>query len=153
TLLTGLLRDTWDFDGTVVADYFGIAFLKTLHGVAADWADAARAALTAGVDVDLPTGQTFGAPLAEAAADGRVPEALADRAPRRVRNRVAALRLVDPQWRRVPAALEGTEAAGPVALRGRVALDRPESRELARELAEKAVVLLPDDGTLPLARP
>ncbi|BFO19160.1 hypothetical protein SHKM778_55480 [Streptomyces sp. KM77-8] len=62
TLLTELLRDTWDFDGTVVADYFGIAFLKTLHGIAADWADAAGAALRAGVDVELPTVKTFGAP-------------------------------------------------------------------------------------------
>ena len=50
-LLTGLLRDTWGFDGTVVADYFAIAFLKTLHGVAADWAGAAGTALRAGIDV------------------------------------------------------------------------------------------------------
>nr|WP_325169889.1 glycoside hydrolase family 3 N-terminal domain-containing protein [Arthrobacter sedimenti] len=35
SLLTSLLRDTWGFDGTVVADYFGIAFLKELHRVAA----------------------------------------------------------------------------------------------------------------------
>ncbi|MFD9634937.1 glycoside hydrolase family 3 protein, partial [Streptomyces violascens] len=28
-LLTGLLRDTWGFAGTVVADYYGIAFLTT----------------------------------------------------------------------------------------------------------------------------
>ncbi|MDY7558648.1 glycoside hydrolase family 3 protein [Cryobacterium sp. 10C3] len=37
TLLTGLLRDTWGFTGTVVADYFGIAFLKTLHAIAETW--------------------------------------------------------------------------------------------------------------------
>ncbi|MFE1843690.1 glycoside hydrolase family 3 N-terminal domain-containing protein [Streptomyces sp. NPDC059515] len=153
TLLTGLLRDTWDFDGTVVADYFGIAFLKTLHGVAADWADAARAALTAGVDVELPTVKTFGAPLAEAVADGRVPEALVDRALRRVLTQKAELGLLDPDWSPVPAALDGTDADDPDALRGKVDLDRPENRELARELAEKAVVLLTNDGTLPLARP
>ncbi|WP_030868195.1 glycoside hydrolase family 3 C-terminal domain-containing protein [Streptomyces sp. NRRL S-37] len=115
-LLTGLLRDTWGFDGTVVADYFGIAFLKTLHGVAADFADAAGAALKAGVDVELPTVKTFGAPLVEAVTDGRVPETLIDRA-------------------------------------RRIDLDRPENRELAREIAEKAVVLLTNDGTLPLAAP
>ncbi|MGW6296749.1 beta-xylosidase/alpha-l-arabinosidase [Streptomyces sp. NPDC055058] len=153
TLLTGLLRDTWGFDGTVVADYFGIAFLKTLHGVAADWADAARAALTAGVDVELPTVKTFGAPLAEAVADGRVPEALIDRALRRVLTQKAELGLLDPDWSPVPPALDGTDADDPDALRGKVDLDRPENRELARELAEKAVVLLTNDGTLPLARP
>lgn len=61
-LLTELLRDTWGFEGTVVADYFGIAFLKILHGLAGDWADAAGTALRAGVDVELPTVKTFGAP-------------------------------------------------------------------------------------------
>lgn len=61
-LLTGLLRDTWGFDGTVVADYFAIAFLKTLHGIAADWADAAGTALRAGIDVELPNIKTYGAP-------------------------------------------------------------------------------------------
>ena len=42
-LLTGLLREEWGFTGTVVADYFGIGFLQTLHGVAGTPADAAGA--------------------------------------------------------------------------------------------------------------
>lgn len=65
-LLTGLLRDTWGFDGTVVADYFGIAFLKTLHGVAADWADAAGTALHAACGRGAPHRQDL-----RAAAPGR----------------------------------------------------------------------------------
>ncbi|MFC9854152.1 beta-xylosidase/alpha-l-arabinosidase [Streptomyces prasinus] len=153
SLLTGLLRDTWGFDGTVVADYFGIAFLKILHGVAGDWAEAAGAALKAGVDVELPTVKTFGAPLAEAVADGRVPESVIDRALRRVLGQKAELGLLDPDWSPVPPALEGVDLDDPEALRGRIDLDRPENRELAREIAEKAVVLLANDGTLPLARP
>ncbi|MFF3933876.1 beta-xylosidase/alpha-l-arabinosidase [Streptomyces hirsutus] len=152
-LLTGLLRDTWGFDGTVVADYFGIAFLKTLHGVAGDWAEAAGAALKAGVDVELPTVKTFGAPLAEAVADGRVPESVIDRALRRVLGQKAMLGLLDPDWSPVPPALDGADLDDPDALRGTIDLDRPENRELAREIAEKAVVLLTNDGTLPLARP
>ncbi|MGC0374178.1 glycoside hydrolase family 3 N-terminal domain-containing protein [Streptomyces sp. SAI-229] len=152
-LLTGLLRDTWGFDGTVVADYFAIAFLKTLHGVAADWAGAAGAALKAGVDVELPTVKTFGAPLVEAVADGRVPERLVDRALRRVLAQKVALGLLDPDWSPVPPALDGPEADDPEALRGRIDLDGPENRALAREIAEKAVVLLTNDGTLPLAAP
>ncbi|WP_415923608.1 glycoside hydrolase family 3 N-terminal domain-containing protein [Streptomyces sp. ME12-02E] len=152
-LLTGLLRDTWGFEGTVVADYFAIAFLKTLHGLAGDWAEAAGAALRAGVDVELPNVKTYGAPLLDAVADGRVPEALVDRAVRRVLSQKAALGLLDADWNPVPAALDGTDQDDPAALRGRIDLDGPENRALARTLAEKAVVLLSDDGTLPLERP
>ncbi|MET7320592.1 glycoside hydrolase family 3 N-terminal domain-containing protein [Streptomyces sp. NPDC005549] len=152
-LLTGLLRDTWGFDGTVVADYFAIAFLKTLHGVAADWADAAGLALRAGIDVELPNVKTYGAPLAEAVADGRVPEALVDRALRRILTQKARLGLLDPDWNPLPAALEGADLDDPAALRGRIDLDGPENRALARTIAEEAVVLLSNDGTLPLERP
>src|SRR3954452_21106896 len=40
-LLTDLLRDAWGFSGTLVADYFAVRFLQTLHGVAAGAGDAA----------------------------------------------------------------------------------------------------------------
>ncbi|MFG3185281.1 beta-xylosidase/alpha-l-arabinosidase [Streptomyces nigra] len=152
-LLTGLLRDTWDFDGTVVADYFGIAFLKTLHGVAADFGDAAGTALTAGVDVELPTVKTFGAPLVEAVTEGRVPEEIVDRALRRVLTQKAHLGLLDPDWSPVPPALEDADLDDAEALRGRIDLDRAANRELARRIADQAVVLLGNDGTLPLTRP
>ena len=162
-LLTGLLRDTWGFTGTVVADYFGIAFLKVLHGVAGDWADAAGQALAAGVDVELPTINTFGQPLLDAIRSGAVDEAVVDRALRRVLEQKAELGLLDPDWDPVPSALadagaavtgadsSGTDEAETV--RGSVDLDRPENRELARRIAEQAVVLLRNDGTLPLAAP
>ncbi|MGA5795643.1 glycoside hydrolase family 3 N-terminal domain-containing protein [Streptomyces cellulosae] len=153
SLLTGLLRDTWGFDGTVVADYFAVAFLTLLHGVAADWADAAGTALRAGIDVELPNVKTYGAPLTEAVADGRVPEELVDRALRRVLTQKIALGLLDPDWDPVPAALDGTDPDDPESLRGRVDLDSAENRALARTLAEEAVVLLSNDGTLPLDRP
>lgn len=152
-LLTELLRDTWGFEGTVVADYFGIGFLKTLHGVAGSWADAAAAALAAGVDVELPTVKTFGEPLVEAVTAGRIPEALIDRALRRVLTQKAELGLLDPDWSPVPAVLAGADLTDAAALRGTVDLDPAANRALAREIAEQAVVLLRNDGTLPLARP
>ncbi|WP_307852560.1 glycoside hydrolase family 3 N-terminal domain-containing protein [Glaciihabitans sp. dw_435] len=153
-LLTGLLRDTWGFAGTVVADYFGVAFLRTLHGIAGDWADAAVAALTAGVDVELPTVKTFGAPLLEAIADGRLDESVVDTALRRVLTQKIELGLLDPDWSAVPAVLRGSDTGTAVAseaLRGTVSLDDEANRAIARELAEHAIVLLTNTGILPLA--
>ncbi|MFJ8002577.1 beta-glucosidase [Streptomyces sp. NPDC096310] len=149
-LLTELLRDTWGFEGTVVADYFGIAFLRTLHGVAGDWAQAATAALTAGVDVELPTVKTFGQPLRDAIADGRLPPEAVDRAVRRVLTQKAGLGLLDPEWSARPTALAGAEFEDTERLRGTVTLDSPAHRDIARRLAERAVILLRNDGTLPL---
>ncbi|HWR85341.1 MAG TPA: glycoside hydrolase family 3 N-terminal domain-containing protein [Rhodoglobus sp.] len=149
-LLTGLLRETWGFEGTVVADYFAIAFLKTLHGVAGTWAEAAAAALAAGIDVELPTVHTFGAPLVEAVEDGRLDEAVIDRALRRVLRQKAELGLLDPSWSAVPDALAGADLSDPESLRGTVDLDPADNRDLARRIAEEAVVLLRNDGVLPL---
>lgn len=152
-LLTGLLRETWGFTGTVVADYFAVAFLKLLHGTAGSWAEAAGAALEAGIDVELPTVKAFGAPLRAAVADGVVAESLVDTALRRVLLQKAELGLLDPDWTAVPPALAGADLSSADALRGSVDLDSAGNRELARELAEQAVVLLKNNGVLPLESP
>ncbi|MFD9604142.1 glycoside hydrolase family 3 N-terminal domain-containing protein [Streptomyces sp. NPDC059970] len=147
-LLTELLRDTWGFNGTVVADYFGIGFLETLHKVAADRADAARLALAAGVDVELPTVRSYGDALVTAVQDGLVAEELVDRALNRVLLQKCELGLLDPEWSPLPAVLAG---ADPEQARDTVDLDPPENRALARNLAEQAVVLLANPGdALPL---
>ena len=153
-LLTGLLRDEWGFEGTVVADYFSIAFLKQLHGFSEEWTDAAAAALAAGIDVELPTVKTFGADLVRAVEDGRVDVSLVDRAARRVLRQKAELGMLDPAWSPVPTALAGVHSAtGGDSVRGSVDLDSPANRALARRIAEEAVVLVRNDGLLPLAQP
>jgi len=139
-LLTGLLRETWGFTGTVVADYFGVAFLHLLHGVAGSWGEAAALALGAGVDVELPTVKTFGEPLVAAVASGALDEALVDRALRRVLAQKVQLGMLDPGYSPAPA-------------RSGFNLDPAENRELALRIAEQSVVLLSNDGTLPLDRP
>ena len=138
-LLTGVLRDRWGFDGTVVADYFGVAFLHLLHHVAGDLGEAAALALAAGVDIELPTGDAFLEPLAAAVREGRVDEALVDRAVLRALRQKEELGLLD-------ATFEGEPPSA-------VDLDGPRHRDLARRLAEESVVLLTNDGTLPLAPP
>lgn len=152
-LLTGLLRDTWGFDGTVVADYFGIAFLKTLHGLAGSWGEAAAIALAAGVDVELPTVKTFGAPLVDAVRSGDLDEAIIDRAVRRVLSQKIELGLLDPGWDAVPDALREANLDDVEGLRGSIDLDGAGNRSLAREIAEQSIVLLTNDGVLPLAAP
>jgi beta-xylosidase len=151
-LLTGVLRDRWGFEGTVVADYFGVAFLHLLHGVAADLGEAAAVALSAGVDVELPTVHAFGGALIARIRSGAVDEALVDRALGRVLLQKAELGLLDPGWSAVPPALAG-RARNAEDVRGSVDLDPAENRALAARLAERAVVLLANDGVLPLVAP
>ncbi|MET0812534.1 MAG: glycoside hydrolase family 3 protein, partial [Microbacterium sp.] len=153
SLLTGLLREEWGFEGTVVADYFAIAFLKLLHGTASTWAEAAAQALHAGIDVELPTVKTFGEPLRRAVEEGALDLALIDTALRRVLAQKQELGLLDPDWSPVPPALQGRDLADPEALRGLVDLDSESNRALAARLAEEAVVLVRNDGTLPLTAP
>lgn len=142
-LLTGLLRETWGFEGTVVADYFGVSFLELLHGVAGSAGEAAERALSAGVDIELPGVRCYGEPLLAAVRSGAVPEVLIDRAARRVLTQKCELGLLDPQWD--PRKPTPTEPGVPIDL------DPPEARALARQVAEESIVLLANDGTLPLA--
>ncbi|RIV81159.1 beta-glucosidase [Aurantiacibacter xanthus] len=78
-LLGEVLRGEWGFDGLIVSDYGGVHELATLHHVAADLGEAAHLALLAGVDSELPEGDAY-ATLAGQVAEGKVPEALIDRA-------------------------------------------------------------------------
>ena len=141
-LLSGLLREQWGFTGTVVSDYFAVRFLQSLHGVAADGAEAARLALAAGIDVELPTVDTFGAALVEAVRAGSVEEALIDRALLRVLTQKAELGLLDEDWQPLP---DGVEDAG-------LSLDGEADRDTALRLARRSVTLLRNEGgILPLA--
>ncbi|GAA0642439.1 MULTISPECIES: glycoside hydrolase family 3 N-terminal domain-containing protein [Streptomyces] len=161
-LLTELLRDTWGFTGTVVADYFGVSFLELAHRVADSRGGAAGLALAAGVDVELPAVRCFGTPLRDAVRAGEVDESLVDRAALRVLRQKCELGLLDPDWSPVPPALlgESTESAESAEPGSGLDpdpdpdldLDPPGMRAVARELAEESVVLLADDGdVLPLA--
>ncbi|WP_418275692.1 beta-glucosidase family protein [Isoptericola jiangsuensis] len=136
--LTGILRERWGFDGVVVADYFGVAFLEVMHRVAADRAAAAAQALAAGLDVELPSGDAYLDPLAEAVRAGRVDEALVDRATLRALAQKEELGLLE----------DDAFADDPPDV---VDLDSTRHRAVARRLAAESVVLLTNDGLLPLS--
>jgi beta-glucosidase-like glycosyl hydrolase len=134
-LLTEVLRDQWGFTGTVVSDYWAVPFLATMHNVAADMDDAGAQALTAGIDVELPDTLGFGPGLI-----GRVPEEIIERAARRLLTQKAELGLLDAGWT-PEASVAGADT---------VELDSAANRALARELAERSIVLLEAGRVLPL---
>lgn len=135
--LTTVLRETWGFDGVVVADYFAVAFLEVMHAVAGDRGEAAALALTAGIDVELPTGDAYLAPLAERVRAGLLDEAYVDRAVLRALKQKEELGLLDD---------DAFEDDPPTDIQ----LDSPRHQALARRLAEESVMLLTNDGVLPL---
>jgi beta-glucosidase-like glycosyl hydrolase len=138
-LLTHLLREQWGFDGVVVADYFAVAFLEVMHGIAADRGEAAALALRAGIDIELPTGDAYLQPLADRVRAGDLDEAFVDRAVLRALSQKEELGLLDP------GAFEDEPPTD-------IDLDSPRQQELARRLADESVVLLSNDGVLPLNR-
>ena len=133
-LLRTVLRDEMGFDGLVVSDFTGDLEL-IFHGVAADGPDAARLALLSGVDMSMASG-LYVAHLPALVRAGTVPEAVVDAAVRRVLELKHKLGLFDNPHRRTdqPATT-----------------DRSSHRALAREAARKSVVMLRNEGVLPLA--
>jgi beta-glucosidase len=139
-LLTDLLRGEWGFTGTVVSDYWAVPFLATMHRVAADTDDAGAQALAAGIDVELPDTLGFGPGLVERVRRGDLPEDLVDRAARRLLTQKVQLGLLNPDW----------TPENSVADAAATDLDSPANRALAREMAERSIVLLDAGTALPL---
>jgi beta-glucosidase len=78
-LLTDILRHEWGFNGVIVSDYFGIMELIRVHHVVADKDAAARMALDAGVDIELPFPDAFPG-LVQQVHNGTVSEGSVNRA-------------------------------------------------------------------------
>ena len=134
-LLGDILRGEWHFDGAVVSDYGAVHELDTIHHVQPDPQAAARAALRAGVDCELPDGQTYRT-LAEQVRAGHVPLEAVDLACTRMLTLKFRAGLFENPWpRRDYEALTGNA----------------EARALALKAAHRSIVLLKNDGTLPLA--
>lgn len=135
-LLVDVLREEWGFDGCVVSDYFAVRQLADYHHVAADPTAAAAMALDAGIDVELPGTDCYGAPLLAAHAAGLIGEATIDTAVARVLTAKFELGLFEQPY---------VDVAGAAA-----AADTPAHRRLATTIAERSLVLLRNDGALPL---
>jgi beta-glucosidase len=136
-ILTGLLREELGFAGIVVADYGAVALLMTHHHVAATPGEAARLALSAGLDMELPALDCYGEPLKAEIEAGRVPLEIVDTAVRRVLRLKFQLGLFEHPY--------VDEAAA------EAAFQTPAQRSLARQAVAESIVLLANNGVLPLA--
>lgn len=136
-LLTEILREEWGFDGYVIEDMGAIGLLEQSHGVAENYEDAVRLAVSAGVD------QSFGGSVSQQALNlvrgGKLPESAVDEACRRILRAKFRLGLFEDPF---------ADPDRAEALCGCV-----EHREAARDTARQCIVLLKNEkNLLPLDR-
>lgn len=137
-LLRNVLRDEWNFDGIVVSDYFAINSIMDYHKVASDKEQAAIKALTAGIDVELPAFDCYKEPLKKAVESGKLPITFVDDAVKNILRLKFEMGLFENPFVDLEKVPEN--------------LDLAEDRKLAYEIAVKSLVLLKNDGILPLIR-
>ena len=134
-LLKTILRDEWGFQGITVSDYFALQELHGRHRLVPDITEAAYRAFTAGVDVETP--DIGGYPqLVGLVKAGRIKEAEVDAVVRRILALKFLAGLFENPY------VDAAQADGLTAT--------PDAVALAREAAVRSVVLLKNDGVLPL---
>lgn len=132
-LLTEILRDELKFDGYTISDFEAISMLCGFQRTAVDASDAGKQALEAGVDLEAPNEFGFGKSLLPLLEDGTISEELIDKALCRIFSVKERLGLFDLNYQ--PTYFE---------------LERTDHKKLALEAAEESIVLLKNDGVLPI---
>ena len=136
-LLTDVLRNQWGFKGAVFSDLQSIEGIASTHHVAEDWGEAGVLALKAGVDFDLE-GNSYGPNLEKKLQEGKITMEDLDRAVRNVLRLKFQMGLFENPY------VDPNVAAKVVRSK--------EHKELARQVAREGVVLLKNDGLLPLSK-
>lgn len=137
-LLRDLLKNEWGFDGFVVSDWGSVAEMIN-HRYAADPADAALKAITAGLDMEMVS-ECYSDNLARLVKEGKVPMRLIDDAVRRILEQKYKLGLFDDPYRYCDETRE------------REIIDSRQSHDEARHVAQRSMVLLKNDhNILPLS--
>src|SRR5213078_4222173 len=137
-LLKDILRDGWGFKGYVVSDCGAIDDIYARHKIVATGAQAAALAVKTGTDLEC--GRVY-ANLVDAVKQGLITEQQIDTAVKRLFLAQFKLGMFDPpdsvRWARIPLRV----------------LDQPAHRDLARQAAREAIVLLKNArGLLPLRK-
>jgi len=138
-ILTGLLREEMGFDGVAVSDYGAMSNVHNTQHQFESMTETGLKCLEAGMDVELPTRDTLTEELADWFDDGRADVAVLDR---------AVLRVLEAKFRmglfEHPFALEGEDL--------KRAFHSENDRSLSLRSAREGMVLLKNDGALPISR-
>ncbi len=138
-LLTGLLREEMGFAGLCVSDYGAVANAHSVHHIGECFAAAGYRCMEAGMDMELPSATGWNDELKTMFAHGEADITVLDR---------AVLRVLEAKFRmglfEHPFALEGETLHA-------VFFD-PRDRERSLRSARESLVLLKNDGSLPIAK-
>ena len=135
-LLKDVLRKQWGFNGIVFSDLGSIWALHSTHRTAENQLDATAQAINAGVDIDLGA-SNYGAYLKDAVEQGMVPMKNVDDAVRRILRFKYEIGLFDNPYIPVPDKNDVVKTHG-------------RASQQALETAQKSIVLLKNNGILPL---
>ena len=136
-LLTDILRGKWGFDGFVYSDLFSIDGIAGTHHVAADVKEAGKLSLEAGVDMDLGA-NAYGKRTLELLNEGRLEMKYVDQAVANILRLKFKMGLFENPY---------------VSPKDAKKYVRSEAhRQVAREVAREGIVLLKNDGILPLSK-
>ncbi|MDP4276010.1 MAG: beta-glucosidase BglX [Bacteroidota bacterium] len=134
-----ILKGKWGFDGFVVSDWGSIGEMIN-HGNVKDEYEAALSAITAGCDMDMES-RCYKNNLEQLVKDKKIDVSLIDDAVRRILRKKFELGLFDDPYRFCNADRE------------KAALNDPEHSKIARQMAEKSIVLLKNENQLlPLSK-
>ena len=134
-LLRDILREELGFEGTTISDWDAVKQFRMFHYIAKDDLTAGKMALNAGVDVEAPSATGYGQAFRNAAQNGEIDMSLIDEAVLRVLTLKFKLGLFENPYNNHEL-LEQMHSA--------------EAVELARQLDEESILLLKNDGILPL---
>lgn len=137
-LMNDILRGEWGFQGFVVSDYTGIMEMIH-HGYAEDLSDAGRLSMNAGVDMDMMS-SSYMDHMKELVESGKVSMETLNNAVRRILNLKAALGLFEDPYRYCNPEREKARTL------------TPENKAFARSFAAESMVLLKNNGILPLRK-
>ncbi len=134
-ILTDLLREKLGFDGVAVSDGGAVERVRDVQKIGRDYADVAALAIKAGLNSDNPTGEAFKS-IPEAITRGILTEEDVDKAVMPVLEMKFSSGLFDNPYVDEEKFLK--------------AVNTEKAKEIGQKAAEEGIVLLKNDGILPL---